>query len=101
VNDEQSLAVHCRMADSRDGDWRCEIRLDDASGQHGYSVSVSRTELERYGRGQVDPTMLVAESFRFLLEREGPDSILTSFAISDIERYFPEFPIEMRRRHMA
>jgi len=35
---------------------------------------------------------LVLRSFEFLLEREPPSSILRRFALTDIERYFPEYP---------
>lgn len=35
---------------------------------------------------------LVAASFSFLLDRESNSSILRSFDLSVIERYFPEFP---------
>ena len=36
--------------------------------------------------------------FRFLLERESNTSILRSFRITDISRYFPEYEREIRRR---
>jgi hypothetical protein len=39
-----------------------------------------------------------AERFRFLLERESNTSILRSFRITDISRYFPEYEREIRRR---
>ena len=34
----------------------------------------------------------------FLLERESPSSILRSFSLDVIERYFPEYRVEMSRR---
>ncbi|WP_235561674.1 MULTISPECIES: hypothetical protein [unclassified Methylophilus] len=37
-------------------------------------------------------TELVAASFNFLLDRESNTSILRSFDLSVIERYFPEYP---------
>jgi hypothetical protein len=40
----------------------------------------------------------VRESFRFLLERERATSILARFSLSDISRYFPEYPSELARR---
>jgi hypothetical protein len=46
----------------------------------------------------VDPALLVEESFRFLLEREPKESILNSFDLAVIARYFPEYPDEIRRR---
>jgi hypothetical protein len=41
---------------------------------------------------------VVRESFRFLLEREPASSILSRFSLSDIARYFPEYPSELARR---
>ena len=41
---------------------------------------------------------LVRESFHFLLEREPATSILPVFSVSDIARYFPEYPEEIARR---
>ena len=44
------------------------------------------------------PEALVAESFRFLLEREPPESILRSFELPIIGRYFADYAEEIRRR---
>lgn len=41
---------------------------------------------------------LVHESFVFLLEREAPTSILPTFRLDVIGRYFPEYPAELRSR---
>lgn len=40
----------------------------------------------------------VHESFEFLLERESPSSILRRFSLTDISRYFPEYPQDLARR---
>jgi hypothetical protein len=45
-----------------------------------------------------DLERVVRESFRFLLEHERATSILAQFSLSDICRYFPEYPSELRRR---
>lgn len=67
------------------------VRVDDGRGTSEHRVTVSRDELERYGAG-VGAEELVEESFRFLLDREPKESILSSFGLSTIERYFPEYP---------
>jgi hypothetical protein len=60
------------------------------------------TAPERLGDGlqlrQDDLERVVRESFRFLLEREPATSILRQFSLSDISRYFPEYPSELQRR---
>jgi hypothetical protein len=43
-----------------------------------------------------DLEQVVRESFRFLRERA--TSILAQFSLSDISRYFPEYPSELARR---
>lgn len=43
-------------------------------------------------------TDLLRESFDFLLEREPQTSILRSFDLDVITRYFPEYPRRIRRR---
>jgi hypothetical protein len=40
----------------------------------------------------------VRQPFRFLLERKPATSILRQFSLSDISRYFPEYPSEFERR---
>jgi hypothetical protein len=42
-------------------------------------------------------TDLIAASFDFLLDRESNSSILRSFDLSVIERYFPEYPQAISR----
>ncbi len=41
---------------------------------------------------------LLIQAFRFLLDREPNTSILASFDLQDINRYFPEFEEEIRDR---
>ena len=45
-----------------------------------------------------DIDRLVHETFAFLLDREPRSSILTRFDLPVVQRYFPEYPAEMRRR---
>jgi hypothetical protein len=61
-----------------------------------HQVRVSPAERERYGAGDVAD--LVRRSFEFLLARESNASILREFDLSAIERYFPEYSTEIRRR---
>lgn len=76
-------------------DWTVEVRDDSGSTRH--TVEVTPDALARYGGG-AEAEDLLRESFRFLLEREPKEAILRRFEISVIERYFPEYPDEIRRR---
>ena len=60
-----------------------------------HRVRVSRAERERFGGDDVAD--LVKRSFDFMLAREPNTSILREFDLSTIERYFPEYPREIRR----
>jgi hypothetical protein len=74
------------------------VRVGRPGSEHSYVVTVSPAELRRFAPGAADPARLVEASFDFLLEREPPESILSRFALSVIERYFPEYPREITRR---
>jgi hypothetical protein len=54
----------------------------------GETLELRDDELER----------IVRESFGFLLEREPATAILSQFSLSDISRYFPEYPSELAHR---
>jgi len=73
------------------------VSVSDGRGRTEHRVTVGAAELDRYAAGG-DPERLLRVSFEFLLEREPKEAILRSFAISAIERYFPEYPEEIRRR---
>jgi hypothetical protein len=73
--------------------------LDDATFEvtvEGYDttrhrVTVSPEYCRRLTGGRVDAAALVEVSFEFLLEREPNTSILRSFELPVIGRYFPEY----------
>lgn len=70
------------------------VREDGSSTEH--EVSVSAEDLERLGSGRT-PDAFVRDCFAFLLAREPKESILPSFDVSMIGRYFPEFEREIVR----
>ena len=76
--------------------FRVEVRQGQGETTHHVTAP------ERLGDGlqlrQDDLERVVRESFRFLLEREPATSILRQFSLSDISRYFPEYPSELQRR---
>lgn len=56
-----------------------------------HTVTVSPDYLEKLTGGNTPAETLVEESFEFLLEREPNTSILSSFDLPVIQRYFPEY----------
>ncbi|HEY3900913.1 MAG TPA: hypothetical protein VGM54_20040 [Chthoniobacter sp.] len=62
-----------------------------------HRVRVTPEDLRRFGGEGVSVQQLLEASFRFLLERESNTSILSSFDLPVIGRYFPEYSKEIRR----
>ena len=62
-----------------------------------HRVHLVQTDLDRLGQGK-SAEQLIEESFRFLLDREPNTSILSSFDLLLIGRYFPEYESEIRER---
>jgi len=84
------------VAARADGSFEVEVRSGTATTHH--VVTVPAGLAADVGIPGADPAQLVRVSFAFLLEREPPSSILQSFSLDVIERYFPEYRVEMPRR---
>lgn len=74
-----------------------EVAVHSSGARTVHRVRVSEAERMKYGAGATAERLL-EESFRFLLEREPATSILSRFDLSTIERYFPEYASEIRKR---
>jgi hypothetical protein len=80
-------------------DWTCRVAVSDGPRVVSrHEVGVAQADLDRIAPGASDPTALVEAAFGFLLEREGPESILRSFALTEIGRYFPGYEADLRSR---
>jgi hypothetical protein len=77
------------------GEDRYTVRV---GGRTEHRVTARPAVLERVARPGEAPEETLRRAFDFLLEREPPDSILRSFDLEDIARYFPEFWETMRPR---
>jgi hypothetical protein len=75
--------------------WRVEVRAGSTS---SHEVAIPEGYLEKLGIAAVAPERVIEESFRFVLEREPNTSILASFELPVIARYFPEYEKEIRAR---
>jgi len=65
-----------------------------------HRVKVTASDVQRFAAGQSTEALL-RESFQFLLERESNTSILPSFDLPLIGRYFPEYEQEIQSRLRA
>ncbi len=88
--------ISVESSETADG-WSFDVRVSDGASESRHEVTLSRTDHERIASG-ADPDELVRESFAFLLEREPKESILGSFDLTVIARYFPEYEQAMAGR---
>lgn len=56
-----------------------------------HSVTVTPEYLQKLTGGRASGETLIEKSFEFLLERENNTSILSTFDLPVIQRYFPEY----------
>jgi hypothetical protein len=82
----------------RDDKYEFDVMVREGASESLHTVTLSREDHERLSGGAASPEALVAESFRFLLEREPKESILRRFDLTVIGRYFPEYEREIRDR---
>ncbi len=70
---------------------RFDVVVAEGASSTAHSVSVSPGTVARLAPGATADE-LVAASFRFLLDREPKESILHTFDLEVIGRYFPDYP---------
>ncbi|MEF2554262.1 hypothetical protein VQ042_23540 [Aurantimonas sp. A2-1-M11] len=69
------------------------VTVDGAS----HAVTMSSADYRRLSGDRCAPDTCIHAAFRFLLDREPKDAIMTRFDISVIGRYFLEFERELPR----
>lgn len=73
------------------------VTVEEGESRTTHDVTVTADDIERYASG-ASPEQLVEASFRFLLEREPKESILSRFELPVIERYFSDYPVKIREK---
>lgn len=73
-----------------------EVIVREGGTKTTHRVNVSSSEYQDLTGGSVPPEKLVECSFEFLLEREPKESIIKTFDLSIISRYFPEYEIRIK-----
>jgi hypothetical protein len=91
--------IETRCEPAPDG-WRCRVTVRDARSSSTHDVTVSGDDATRLAAATDvgDVERLLYETFDFLLEREPKESILSSFDLSVVSRYFPEYEHEIQSR---
>jgi hypothetical protein len=74
-----------------------EVVVRDDQGETRHQVTMARDTCDRLTGGKHTPERCLEAAFRFLLDREPKESILSRFDVTVISRYFPEFERELPR----
>ena len=82
--------ISVSRADAPDG-WLLTVRVSERGSATEHRVTLSRDYHAQLTQGRATPEQLAEASFAFLLEREPKESILRSFELPVIVRYFPEY----------
>jgi hypothetical protein len=73
-----------------------EVVVREEKSETSHRVSISRETLSRLTGDKHTPERCLDAAFRFLLDREPKEAILTSFDFEVIQRYFPDFEVELQ-----
>ncbi len=73
--------------------YRVEVIEEDSKTTH--KVELNRVDYQNFTDGKIAPEQLVQCSFEYLLDREPKESILSSFNVSVISHYFPQYAREI------
>ena len=82
--------ISVSRADAPNG-WLLTVRVSERGGATKHRVSLSRDYHAQLTQGRATPEQLAKASFAFLLEREPKESILRSFELPVIARYFSDY----------
>ena len=74
-----------------------DVVIRDSGNETRHQVTMSEADHGRLTNGSCPPDRCVEAAFRFLLDREPKEAILSRFDVSVISRYFPEFETKLPR----
>jgi hypothetical protein len=92
------MAAQISVHASRKGKgWECHVTVSELESRTTHTVQVEEAYRDRLVGASVPVERFVKKSFEFLLAREPKESILRSFDLPVIARYFPEYEREVRK----
>jgi hypothetical protein len=71
--------------------WEFNVNVDGLI----FEVNLDKDYYEKLTNNHISPNSLVIKSFEFLLRKESKESILKSFNLKDINKYFPGYEREV------
>ncbi len=92
------MAAQISVEEQVKGDgWECRVTVAEGGSKTIHTVTVEKSYRDKLAGTEVSVGQLVRKSFEFLLARDPKESILRSFNLTVISRYFPEYEQEIRR----
>jgi hypothetical protein len=83
--------IEVRRTDAEHMLSRFIVRVREDRSESAHEVTLSASDFARLGEPYRSPEEFIRACFEFLLEREPKERILSSFDVSMIAAYFPEF----------
>lgn len=77
--------------------YQFNVTINENGSQSNHTVTMSH-EFYQGLTTQQSPADVIEKSFKFLLEREPKESILSRFDATVISNYFPEYQAELRKK---
>ncbi|MEM7009258.1 MAG: hypothetical protein AAF462_09020 [Thermodesulfobacteriota bacterium] len=84
-----------QFVNENDAAYNFRVDVSEGDSKTSHRVELVKEHYLNLTDGKVAPEELIQCSFEFLLEREPKESILSSFNVSVISRYFPEYEREI------
>lgn len=82
------ITVHVR----EEGDtYVADVTVNEGDSSTSHTVEFSNAYYQKLTSGNYPPELLVERSFEFLLQREPKESIMGSFNLTVINRYFGDY----------
>lgn len=79
----------------RIADQSYRVTVEEGSSRSRHTVTLKDAYYQKLSAGKITPEELIHRSFEFLLAREPKESILSSFELPVIQRYFPDYENEI------
>ena len=90
--------IRVELEEERAKNMEFSVEVNEGGTSSNHRVTVENDDYQQLAPEGISCQELVAESFRFLLEREPKSSILSGFDLTVIGNYFPEYENEITER---
>jgi len=76
-----------------------QVTVDEDNSKSTHTVTLDDQYHKKLSGGIIPKEELIKKSFEFLLERESKESIMRSFNLKVISRFFPEYESYISMQH--